>query len=182
MSDDNGGGNVVKPDFGKRGKGGKGGKGGAKRKGGAKKGGSKKKDDKPKESQADLKAKELTERAKSGDPEALSALSKIVVSFERWKKALADQRQANSDAKELEGGADAAFENAVEQGLPVNADANAVFKKLQAVEMAWQEKKEAYEEAAQIKSAAADKVKRAAGILERATQDGAQLTIPGTGE
>ena len=51
---------------------------------------------------------------------------------------------------------------------------------LREVESAWQEKKEAGAGANLIRSEASDKVKEAAGKLERAAQDGAQMTIPGT--
>ena len=129
-----------------------------------------------------LKAKELAQRAAGGDKDALKALEKIVVSFERWKKSLGDQREANRKAKELEGAAQATFENAVEAGLPSHPDANDVHDKLRGVEAAWQDQKEAGAEASELRSDAADKVKKAAGKLERATQDGAQMTIPGVDE
>ena len=126
-----------------------------------------------------LKARELAKRASEGDTDALKALEKIVVSFERWKAALGKQRDLNREAKELEGGAAANFENAVEAGLPSNANANDVHDKLRGIETSWQAQKEAIAQAAEMKSGAAEKVKKAAGKLERASQDGAQLTIPG---
>ena len=129
---------------------------------------------------AQLKAKELAKRAAAGDPDALKALEKIVVCFERWKKALADQREVNRTAKELEGGRAAAFENAVEEGVPTNPNMDQVWGKLRLVEEAWQEHKEAIAKAAEMRTAAAEKVKKRGGELERAAQDGAQMTIPGT--
>ena len=127
---------------------------------------------------APLKAKELAEKAKNGDPDALKALEKIVTCFERWRKALVDQKEANRKAKELEGAAQATLENAIEAGLPANADGNAVFEKLRAVESAWQEQKDAGLAANELRDVASKKVKEAAGKLERATQDGAQVTLP----
>lgn len=127
-----------------------------------------------------LKARELAKRAAEGDADALKALEKIVVTFERWKAALGKQRDVNREAKELEGGAQASFENAIEAGLPSNPDANDVHGKLREVEQSWQSQKEAIAKASEMKSEAAEKVKKAAGKLERAAQDGAQLTIPGT--
>lgn len=127
-----------------------------------------------------LKGKELARRAAEGETDAQKAMEKIVVSFERWKAALGQQRDVNRKAKELEGGAAASFENAVEAGLPANADANAVFEKLRTVEAAWEEQKEAIAKSIEMRGEAAEKVKKAAGKLERAAQDGAQMTIPGT--
>ncbi len=129
---------------------------------------------------AQLKGKELAKRAADGDPDAAKALEKIVVSFERWKKLLGDKKDIDRQAKELEGGASASFENAVEKGLPSNPDANDVHDKLREVEQSWQAQKEAIAKASEMRSAIAEKVKKAAGQLERASQDGAQLTIPGT--
>lgn len=150
-----------------------GGKAKDKAKGGGKKGG---------EDAAQLKAKELAKRAADGDKDALGALEKIVVSFERWKKALGDQKEVARKAKEMEGAADATFENAIEHPLPTHVDHLAILAKLSEVESAYQEQKDATAEATEMRSSAADKVKAAAGKLERATQDGAQMTIPGTGE
>ncbi len=131
---------------------------------------------------AQLKARELAKRAAEGDPDALKALEKIVVCFERWKKTLADQKEANRKAGEIEGAADATFENAVEQGMPDPPSDKAILAKLQAVETAWQEQKDAATEAGTLRNEAKDKVKAAAGKLERAAQDGAQMTLPGTEE
>lgn len=135
-----------------------------------------------KEDAAQLKAKELANRAANGDKEALKALEKIVVCFERWKKAIGDQKDVNRKAKELEGAADATFENAIEQALPASPDHNAIFEKLRVVESTYQEQKDATAEANEMRTNASDKVKAASGKLERATQDGAQMTIPGTGD
>lgn len=129
---------------------------------------------------AQLKGKELARRAAEGDPDAAKALEKIVVSFERWKKLLGDKKDIDRKAKELEGGAAASFENAIEAGLPSNADANDVHAKLRGVEKSWQAQKEAIQQASLMRSEIAEKVKKAAGKLERASQDGAQLTIPVT--
>jgi hypothetical protein len=128
---------------------------------------------------AKLKADELADRARNGDVEALKALEKIVVCFERWKKALGDQREANRKAKEIEGAAEATFQNAIEAGLPTNADPNAIFEKLRSVESTYQEQQDAHAKAVELRTEAAEKVKKAAAKLERATQDGAQMTIPG---
>lgn len=126
-----------------------------------------------------LKAKELAQRSADGDEGALGALEKIVVTFERWKKALGDQREVNRKAKEVEGAARATFENAIEAGMPSHPDANDVHDKLRSVEHAYQEQKEATAKAVEMRNEASDKVKKAAAKLERATQDGAQMTIPG---
>lgn len=127
-----------------------------------------------------MQGKELVKRAIEGDEGARKALIKFHTCFERWKKALGDQREENRKAKELEGAAQAALENAMEAGLPANADSNAVFEKLRLAEQHWQEWQDAKAEAAQMRSDAADVVKKRAGELERAASDSAQLTIPGT--
>ena len=129
---------------------------------------------------AQLKGRQLAKRAAEGDPDAAKALEKIVVSFEQWKKLLGDKKEIDRKAKELEGGAAASFENAIEKGLPSHPDANDVHDKLRECEVSWQAQKEAIAEASEMRSAIAEKVKKAAGKLERASQDGAQLTIPGT--
>ncbi len=129
---------------------------------------------------ATLKAKELAKLAAAGDTNALGALEKIVVTFERWKKALADQKEINRKAKELEAGAEAGFENAVEAGLPTSATPGQILEKLRSVESAYSEQKDAGHEATEMRTGASEKVKAAASKLERATQDGAQMTIPGT--
>jgi len=128
---------------------------------------------------AKLKASELADRARNGDADAMKALEKIVVCYERWRKTLGDQREVNRKAKEIEGSAEATFQNAIEAGLPSNPDANDVFEKLRTVESAYQEQQDAHAQASELRSEAAEKVKKAAAKLERATQDGAQLTIPG---
>ena len=131
-----------------------------------------------------LKAKVLAQRAADGDEDAQKALVKIVTCFEKWKQALAKQREVNRKAKEIEGGAEAAFENAIEEGRSATLDQGAqkdeAWDKLLRVEGLWMERKDAIAEADELRKAAAEEVKKRGGELERAAQDGAQLSIPGT--
>jgi len=127
---------------------------------------------------AQLKASELRRLADGGDVGALDALETIVVTFERWKKAGSEQKEVSRMARELEAGAEAGFENAVEAGLPTNATPEQVLEKLRTVESTYQEQKEAGARAQEMRSIASDAVKAAAGKLERATQEGAQMTLP----
>jgi hypothetical protein len=126
---------------------------------------------------ARLNAEQLAKAAKDGDPQAFKALQKVVVCFEKWRKALDKAKDAKAKADELEGGAEAAFENAIEEPLPATADGNQVFGKLQNVEKHWQEVKDARAEATELRAEAKEKVKKAAKALEKATEDGAQLTL-----
>lgn len=126
-----------------------------------------------------VNAKELAGRAKNGDVGALHVLERIVECHESWKKAVGLQREAGRQAKELVSAAGATVDNAVEQGIPSNPSHEEALGKLRLVEQAYQAQKEALAHAAELKSAATDKVKAAAAELENATQDGLQMTIPG---
>ena len=92
---------------------------------------------------------------------------------------VATERETRRHAKELEASAAATFENAVEAGLPTNATADDVSRKLASVEQAWQARVEAEAQAGELKKEASELVKQAAAGLDRAMQEGAQLTLPG---
>ncbi len=126
-----------------------------------------------------IQAKELQKRAENGDRQALEALGKIASCFERWRMRVATERKTRRHAKKLEASAAATFENAVEAGLPTNATADDVSRKLASVEQAWQARVEAEAQAGELNKEASKLVKQAAAALDRAMQEGAQLTLPG---
>ena len=126
-----------------------------------------------------MNARELAERAANGDTSALSALEKVVSGFERWRKVLADQRDENKACAELVGGREAALAHVIEEAKPVDSTASDwPIQKLRGVEVAWQDLQEAKAEATERRNAANDKVRKAGKALDRAMQDGAQLTLP----
>lgn len=128
----------------------------------------------------ELKADELRVLAAGGDAVALDAMTKIVATFEKWKRALGVQRDERAACAALVGAAEAKLGNAVEEAQPVDAGEDWPLIKLRAVESAWQDLTEAKAEATERNSVAMDRVRKLGSALERAVQDGAQLTIPGT--
>jgi hypothetical protein len=127
----------------------------------------------------DLRAKELAARAAGGDLDAVKAMERIVVSFERWKKALATAREERDATSRIVGAQEAAFGNAIEAPLESGSTAEAE-DKLRRVEVAWQDLTEAKAERDERNATASDDVKKWANTLERAMREGAQLTLPGT--
>lgn len=134
---------------------------------------------------ATLKARELAKRAEAGDQTALDAMTKIVVTFESWRKAIGKRLDEGKAIKTLVGAAESRFAAAVEASPPADATEQWLandwpLEKLKSVESVWQELKEAEAEAEERMAKANDDVRKAAKALDRAMVDGAQLTIPGT--
>jgi len=127
-----------------------------------------------------LKAEELQALAAGGDASALEAMTKIIATFEKWKRALGEQRQERQACAALVGAAEAKLANVVEESPPMDATLEWPTLKLRAVEATWQDLTEAKAEAHERNSTAMDRVRKLGSALERAVQDGAQLTIPGT--
>ena len=133
------------------------------------------------EKSVELHAKELAERAAGGDLDALKAMEKIVVSFERWKKALFNQASEGEACRKLVGTAESVFANKVEEAMPEDATAaDWPMVKLRGIEVSRQDLCEAKSERDERMTTARDVVKKWGSALERAMRDGAQLTIPGT--
>jgi len=96
---------------------------------------------------ATLKADELKALAEGGDAGALEAMTKIIATFEKWKRSLGVQRDERAACAALVGAAEASLANVVEEAAPIDAGEDWPLIKLRSVEAAWQNCTEAKAEA-----------------------------------
>ncbi len=121
----------------------------------------------------------LKEHAANGDKTALDAVEEIVINFNGWREAKANQKATNKECKEQVEQEEAAFKNAVEDPLPAGKVTSHALEKLTRVEATWQELQHVKAAAIEKKKEAKDSVKTWSGKLERSVSDSAQLAIPG---
>lgn len=119
----------------------------------------------------------LNQLAKSGDKDALKAVTEIVTSYNAWQDATETLKKVSKDAKSRTDQEFAAVKNAIEDSLPNGAGAQTVMGKLTTIEHSWQDYQEAVAQGIEERKGAKEAKKAAEKRFERAVKDSSQLAL-----